>query len=119
MNRALSLVVLAAALGCAHAPLPPPAPAPLPFERPLISIEGATLDSFEFTGATLVVQARIDNPNPFPLSLARVEYGMDVEGARAAQGSISSPFAVPASGSSPVRLPIRIKFGAVPGFVKI
>jgi LEA14-like dessication related protein len=119
MNRALSLALAAAALGCAHAPRPPPPPAPLPIERPLVSIEGAAFESFEFTGATLVLQARIDNANPFPLSLARVEYGIEVEGARAAQGSIAVPFAVPAAGSSAVRLPVRIRFAAVPGFVKL
>ncbi|MGB8931448.1 MAG: LEA type 2 family protein [Anaeromyxobacteraceae bacterium] len=121
---ALALLVVAAA-GCSHRKPRPPPPAPLPVALPKIAFEAAKLDEIKFTHALLTFRARVDNPNPFPLSVSRVRFDVLLEGKPAAQGDVSAAFAIPAMtpdripGSGSISFPVAIRFGAVPGFAAV
>jgi len=75
------LIALAALLGlaaCGHARKVPP-PAPIPVERPLVGLAGVKVDALGFSGVDLAFDCEIENPNPFPLSVAGVRYALAIE----------------------------------------
>ena len=119
--RAL-LAGLAASLalaGCGHSKKI--TPAPIPVERPVISLTGAKVVSLDFRGLELSFGCAIDNPNPFPLSVARVSYGLALEGRSAASGTIATPLevapAVPeGAGHGAIVVPVTVRFSDVPAF---
>lgn len=139
------LLVLAAALSiavaCAHKKKAPSA-APLPVVQPTIAFEGVKVEGLKFTGANLLFRARIENANPFPLSVTRIEYALQLEGRPAAAGAMDSalvvpaptpappapppapgvappPPAPPAPGVAEIALPVAVRFSAVPGCAKV
>jgi LEA14-like dessication related protein len=117
---------LAVSLGlaaCSHAPKPPP-PAPLPVHLPLVAFEAVQVEGLGFLGARLAFRARADNPGPTPISVVRIEYALDVEGARAAQGTTPAALAIAGAtadgpGSGKVVLPVELRFAAVPGIARV
>jgi LEA14-like dessication related protein len=115
---AAAVAVLAA---CAHAP---PPPAPIPVVPPLVAIETAGFEGLGFTGLDLAFRARIQNPNPMPISAVRLEYALDLEGRRAAVGALDAAIAVAAAdasgpGQAAVDLPVRVRYAAVPGVAAV
>lgn len=122
---ALALALASVAAGCSHKKPRPPPPAPIPVALPGIAFEGAKLDEFKFTHALMTFRCRVDNPNPFPLSVSRVRFGVQLEGRPAAQGEVATAFAIPAMapdlvpGSGSITFPVAIRFGSVPGFAKV
>jgi LEA14-like dessication related protein len=122
--RAIAPLLAATALACSHAPKRPP-PAPIPVELPLVAFEAVKVDGLGFVGANLSFRGRIENPNATPISVVRVDYSLEVEGLRAAQGVIPSSLAIPAAGPDGamglgvVELPVQLRFAAVPGVAKV
>jgi LEA14-like dessication related protein len=122
---ALALAVAVTAAACSHPRPKPPPPAPLPVALPLIAFEAAQLDEFQFTRAALTFRCRVDNPNPFPLSVQRVRFALQLDGRPAAEGEVESSFAIPAMasesvpGTGSITFPVVVRFGAVPGFAKV
>lgn len=125
MRKLALALALVAAAGCSHKKPRPPPPAPIPVDLPQIAFEGARLDEFKFTQTLLTFRARVDNPNPFPLSVSRVRFGILLEGRPAAQGQVETAFAIPAMtpdlvpGKGSLSFPVTIRFGAIPGFAKV
>jgi hypothetical protein len=118
--RALAAVAVATTLAaCSHA-RPPPPPAPIPVVQPLVALESAGVQELGFLGADLRFRVRVENPNSTPLSVARVDYGLDVEGRRVAQGALHEGVAVAAAGpdgpgTASVELPVQVRYASVPG----
>lgn len=115
------LAALSVLASCSHARRAPP-PAPLPVERPLVAFEAVKVEGLGFLGATLVFRTRVENPNPTPIAAVRVEYALELEGSRAAQGAVEPALAVPARdpsgapGTSALTLPVQVRFAGLPGF---
>ncbi len=118
-----ALAALGVLASCSHAKKAPP-PAPLPVVLPLVAFEAVKVEKLGFVGGTLAFRARIDNPNTTPISAVRVEYALDLEGSRAAQGAIDPALAVPAMdasgapGTNAFTLPVQVRFAGLPGFAK-
>lgn len=117
--RVLAAAVLAALAACSHGPKRPP-PAPIPVALPLVAFEAASVEGLGFTGANLSFRGRIENPNPTPISVVRVEYALDLDGRQAARGVVASPIAIPpagpaGNGTGTVTLPVQLRLAAVPG----
>jgi LEA14-like dessication related protein len=119
--------VLAAVLAlaaCSHA-RPPPPPAPIPLAPPLVAFEAVKVEGLGFLGADLTFRGRVENPNATPLSVVRVEYALDLEGGRAAQGALDVSLAVAATdpaagpGLASVPLPVQLRYAAVPGVARV
>jgi LEA14-like dessication related protein len=123
--RTLSAAALLAVLaGCSHAAKRPPPPAPIPVVTPRVALEVPQVLGVGFSGADLLFRARVENPNDTALSVVRVEYGLDLEGKRAAQGAFPTALAVPPAdvagpGMAQIELPVRLQFAAVPGVAKV
>lgn len=87
------------------------------FERPRLQFRSAAVDAIDLEGATVALRFDLENPNGFGLDLARVGYGLEVEGTRIATGDLPGGLAIPARGSSPLTIPVRVRFADVPGIV--
>lgn len=84
------------------------------FVRPSIAWEATTAAGLDQDGVTVVVHLRIDNPNQMALRLARLGYELELEGRPVASGSLSRELEIPAGGSAPVAVPIRVGFRETP-----
>lgn len=124
--RSLAVALVPALLGlaaCGHARKVPP-PAPLPVERPLVGLAGVKVDGLGFSGVDLAFDCEIENPNPFPLSVAGVRYALAIEDRGAASGVIPAALAVPpatAEGPGRVRLavPVEVRWATVPAVARL
>ncbi len=122
--RRLLPILAALAAACAHRSKPPP-PAPLPIVSPVIAFEAVKLNGIEFSGADLMFRARIESANPFPLSVVRVDYSLQLEGRAAASGSVAQALVIPAAdpagapGAGEISLPVRLRYGAIPGLAPV
>jgi LEA14-like dessication related protein len=113
MRRIRSLVLVLAPFllaGCAE--LGKYAAAAL--ERPKLTFRSASLEALDLEGATVGFTFDLENPNGFGLTLARLGYGIEVEGTRVAAGDLPGGLRIPASGTAPVTFPVRVRFGDVP-----
>ncbi len=89
------------------------------FERPTFTFQSVSLDTLDLEGVTVSLHCRIDNPNSVGLELARLGYALDLEGRRAVAGELAPGLDIPARGSAPLALPVRLRFQDVPGILEI
>lgn len=89
------------------------------FERPRLQFRSAAVDALDLEGATVALRFDLENPNGFGLDLARVGYGLEVEGTRIATGDLPGGLAIPARGAAPLTVPVRVRFADVPGIVSL
>jgi len=89
------------------------------FEKPRLSFRGVAVEGLDLEGATLDFDFRIENPNPYGVRLARVAFGLDVEGQRVTRGEVAGGLEVPANGAAPVRFAARLRYADVPRFVEL
>lgn len=67
-------------------------------QPPGIRLTDVELESLDMDGQTFVLSFDVSNPNPFPLPIAEVRYGIALDGYRFASGEAASEFTVPAGG---------------------
>lgn len=89
------------------------------FEKPRLTFRSATLQSLDLEGATVGFEFDLENPNSFGLSVARLGYGVEVEGNRVATGDMAGGLKIPAAGKTPVTFPVRVRYRDVPGIVSL
>lgn len=89
------------------------------FEKPRLTFRAATLQQLDLEGATLGFEFDLENPNSFGLSVARLGYGVELEGTRVATGEMPGGLQIPAAGKTPVTFPVRIRYRDVPGIVSL
>jgi LEA14-like dessication related protein len=89
------------------------------FERPRLQFRSAAVDALDLEGATVALKFDLENPNGFGLDLAKIGYGLEVEGTRIATGDLPGGLAIPARGSAPLTVPVRVRFADVPGIVSL
>lgn len=82
-------------------------------QTPTLTFKSATLADVSLGSATVNLNYRLDNPNPFGLSLASVQYAFFVEGHQVVAGQPPNGLTIPASGSADVVLPANVKFADV------
>jgi LEA14-like dessication related protein len=121
--RLAAAALLSLLAACSHSPKRPP-PAPIPVALPLVAFEAAHVEGLGFSGANLSFRGRIDNPNTTPISVVRVEYGLELDGRQAARGVVEAPLAIaPADAAGPgtgsVTLPVQLRYAAVPGVAAV
>lgn len=90
-NIGLSAVACFAA-GCASTGVP--------IEKPGVSLRNVAVTDIDLDGQTFVLDFDVVNPNPFPLPVRSVSYGVELEGLRLASGETQGAFTVPAGGYS-------------------
>lgn len=88
------------------------------FERPRLHFESAGVESFDLEGATAVARYHLENPNGFGIRVARLSYGLEVEGRRVAAGALPAGLHLPSRGSAPLVVPVRVRYQDLPGFLE-
>jgi LEA14-like dessication related protein len=109
----LAVLVAVAAAGCTHV------------RQPEVTLEGVQIGSLGLTGGTLLVDVRIDNPNPFTLRAHRVDYQLALrepgdDGAQRwidlASGSYEDDdLEIPARQERTFRVPVDFSYAAAGG----
>jgi len=66
-------------------------------ETPQVSLRNVSVTELGFNGQTFVLDFDVINPNPFPLPIRSVSYGVELDGYRFASGRTEGRFTVPAS----------------------
>lgn len=89
--NSLSVVLLALALtGCATT-------MENLVKSPTVELRSVQVLGLGFNGQTFLLSFDINNPNPFPMPVSSVSYGLKLDGQRFATGETPSEFSVPAS----------------------
>jgi LEA14-like dessication related protein len=88
-------------------------------EEPKIAFRSASVESIDFDGATVALLFDLTNPNAFGLELARAAWAVEVDGTRIAAGDMPGGLSIPASGTAPISLPVRIRYRDVPGIASL
>jgi len=83
------------------------------FRQPSLVFQSAAIESIDFDGATVGLDYRLVNPNGFGLTLAKVAYGLSLEGREVTRGEVKGGLRIPASGQAPVRFTARLPFAEV------
>lgn len=93
VTRALySLLLLAAAMLSACATVTNSV------SSPDVSLRNIQMTDFSFGGQTFLLHFDVSNPNPFPLPVKSVKYGVSLDGLTFASGTTEGSFSIPASG---------------------
>ncbi len=87
------------------------------FKEPRLTFRTATVEALDLEGATVGVKFDLENPNGFGLDVARIGWGVEVEGTRIATGDMPGGLSIPASGVAPLTIPVRVRYRDVPGIV--
>jgi len=79
-------------------------------QKPTISYDKMELKEFAFDEATLLFRFKINNPNPIGMSIDRIDYQLDLNGAQFVKGDLDQGVALTASGVAPLEFPITIRY---------
>ena len=79
----------------------------------LMSAPGVSLRNVQMTGAelssqTFLLSFDVTNPNPFPLPISTVSYGVQLDNHRFASGRTQGGFTVPASGDGQFAISVEL-----------
>jgi LEA14-like dessication related protein len=66
-------------------------------EVPQVSLRKVEVKDVDLKSQTFVLDFDVTNPNPFPLPIQSVSYGVELDGYRFASGETQASFTVPAS----------------------
>jgi LEA14-like dessication related protein len=89
------------------------------FDPPTLEFVDWSAQGLDAEGVTIALQYKLTNPNAQGFKLARVGWALDLEGKPAAKGDMPSGLEVPASGSAPLEVPVRVRWRDVPDLVKL
>jgi LEA14-like dessication related protein len=78
--------------------------------KPTAEVTSARLAALGFDAADLVVDVRIDNPNPVGVELAGFDYALELAGERLLSGDRRSRLDIPADGSGTLSVPLNVVF---------
>jgi LEA14-like dessication related protein len=69
-------------------------------KAPNVNLSNVQVVGLGFTSQTFLLSFNAENPNPFPLPVRNVDYGVKIAGQRFASGETVSNFTIPASGDT-------------------
>jgi LEA14-like dessication related protein len=98
-NIGLSAVACVAA-GCASTGLV--------VEKPGVSLRHVEVADVDLDSQTFVLDFAVENPNPFPLPVRSIAYGVELDGFRFASGETTSDFVVPAGGDGHFEITVDV-----------
>jgi LEA14-like dessication related protein len=89
------------------------------FREPKLTFRSASVQALDLEGATVGLLFDLQNPNSVGVELARAAWAVEVDGTRIGSGDMPGGLAIPANGTAPVTLPVRVRFADVPGIVSL
>ena len=75
---------------------------------PSVDLRNVEATELGFSGQTFLLAFAVENPNPFPLPVSTVSYGVELDGYRFATGSTAGGFTVPASGQAQFAISVEL-----------
>jgi len=99
-QRLFLLTVLSVLAGCAATGIQVGSPA--------VSLSRVEVTELDFSRQVFRLGFDVYNPNPFPLPVTRVRYGIDLDGQRFATGETAGGFTVPARGDSAFAISVEL-----------
>ena len=75
---------------------------------PGVSLRNVTVENIGFRGQTFLLSFDVTNPNPFPLPISNVSYGVKLDGHRFASGEAVSKITVPAGGDGEFAISVEV-----------
>ena len=69
-------------------------------DAPQVNLSNVEVVGLGFKSQTFLLSFDVANPNPFPLPVSHVGYGLKLDGRRFASGETSSEFIIPADGGT-------------------
>jgi LEA14-like dessication related protein len=69
-------------------------------KSPSVKLSKVEIVGLGFNGQTFLLSFDVENPNPFPLPVRSIDYGLKLDGQRFASGETASDFTIPASGDT-------------------
>jgi LEA14-like dessication related protein len=67
---------------------------------PSVKLSNVQVVGLGFNAQTFLLSFDVTNPNPFPLPVSNVDYGVRIDGQRFASGETASKFTIPADGDA-------------------
>lgn len=67
---------------------------------PKVDLKNVQVVGLGFDSQTFLLSFDVENPNPFPLPIQNIDYGLRLNGQRFASGETASDFTVPADGDA-------------------
>ena len=77
-------------------------------EKPGVSLQTVEVADISLGGQTFVLEFEVVNPNPFPLPIRTISYGIELDGFRFASGETQGAFTVPANGDSHFEITVDV-----------
>jgi LEA14-like dessication related protein len=77
-------------------------------EKPSVSLRTVEVADIDLGGQTFVLDFNVVNPNPFPLPIRTISYGVELDGFRFASGETQGAFTVPANGDSHFEITVDV-----------
>lgn len=77
-------------------------------EAPGVSLRNVEVTSLSFSRQTFLLDFDVTNPNPFPLPVQRVRYGVELDGQYFAGGESAGRFTVPALGDGTFAISVEL-----------
>lgn len=75
---------------------------------PGVSLRNVQMTDIDFSGQTFLLGFDVTNPNPFPLPVKTVSYGVELDGYRFASGETNGDFTVPASSDGEFAISVEL-----------
>lgn len=79
-------------------------------ERPQVNLANIYMDNMTLTGAELVLDLQIDNPNGFDLEIQGMDYNLNINGHDVATGENKQKLKLRANGKSQVTIPVAFHY---------
>jgi len=75
---------------------------------PGVSLRNVTVQDLDFSGQTFLLGFDVTNPNPFPLPIKSIDYGVELDGQHFAGGRTLSEFTVGAQGDAEFAISVKL-----------
>jgi len=75
---------------------------------PIVSLRNVHVENIGFDGQTFILSFDVRNPNPFPLPVKSINYGVKLDGHRFASGEAASSFTVAAGGDGEFAISVAV-----------
>jgi len=75
---------------------------------PNVELRNVQVVGLGFKNQTFLLSFDVDNPNPFPLPVSNLDYGVELDGQRFASGSTSCDLMIPAGGETEFSISVEL-----------